>query len=104
MTSLLGETAISTAAHKHAALHQPKPEGIFRLSLRSAATPSHLRLKAEHAGRAAPTHVGAALPRTRKRLLNAPLRGAAVHGASDGISCRLTRENAGALRPDCHTF
>jgi hypothetical protein len=43
MTSLLGETAISTAAHKHAALHQPKPEGIFRLSLRSAATPSHLR-------------------------------------------------------------
>jgi len=54
MTSLLGETAISTAAHKHAALHQPKPEGIFRLSLRSAATPSHLRPKAEHAGRAAP--------------------------------------------------
>jgi hypothetical protein len=59
MTSLLGETAISTAAHKHAALHQPKPEGIFRLSLRSAATPSHLRLKAEHAGRAVPLVAGA---------------------------------------------
>ena len=43
MTSLLGETAISTAAHKHAAVHQPKPEGILRLSLRSPATPSHLR-------------------------------------------------------------